>query len=638
MNFLGKLKSKKKVKTKIITTTIILAILCLFILINIFAAYTVYQTGMKAKLVLDQAEKNISEKNFIQAEKNFNLSYKNFKHAKGAFWILKVWQIVPYLGKQVKAVNKIIIVGINLSSGLEKLSSLASSISVFNQPNLSFNDITQEEKKEILKTIVDSKPLLFDVKVNIDLAAEAIEDIPEKGILNIIAKQIQPVKEKLVPIRNLVDDAIPALDALVAIVGYPEEKNYLFLLQNNNELRPTGGFIGTYGVLTVKTGEIVNLWTDNIYNLDAPFETTSFAKAPWPIAKYVQPHNGNWFMRDCNWSPDFPTSADKALWFYQQESPIGGDFDGVIAIDTFFISSLIALTDNITIHGIEFTADNFAEKLQAEVEINYYQRGIDDADRKEIIGDLAKILQDRIFNLPQEKWTNLWQIIKNDADQRHLMIYFKDQQLQNLIENQNWSGKIKDYINDYLMVVDANLASLKTDAVMERHITYQLNQTENDLLAEVTITYSNNGNFSQTTTRYRTYTRIYVPLGSEFISGQGAMENDRTTQPGEYEIGEDLGKTYFGAFIAIEPRETKTLKFTYQLPKEIIKQIEDNHYKLYIQKQAGTQGHQLKVQLNLLPTIKYINYYEHSNRTIETSNIEWALDLTMDREFIVDLK
>lgn len=62
------------------------------------------------------------------------------------------------------------------------------------------------------------------------------------------------------------------------------------------------------------------------------------------------------------------------------------------------------------------------------------------------------------------------------------------------------------------MVVDANMAALKTDSVMKRQIDYNLTQDKNgDLMANVTLSYSHQGTPSWKISRYQSFTRIYVP-------------------------------------------------------------------------------------------------------------------------------
>jgi hypothetical protein len=156
--------------------------------------------------------------------------------------------------------------------------------------------------------------------------------------------------------------------------------------------------------------------------------------------------------------------------------------------------------------------------------------------------------------------------------------------------------------------------------------------------AKVTITYKNNGTFTWKTTRYRTYTRIYVPDGSTLVGGSGMLENDKISdpsrRPGKIDVGEEFGKTYFGAFIAIEPGAEGTLQFEYILPDNIKNQITNGLYKLLVQKQSGTLAYPLTLNLNFDKNIKQAApAEEQKNWGDDVYNLQ--TDLSADRQIEV---
>src|SRR5690606_24264615 len=141
-------------------------------------------------------------------------------------------------------------------------------------------------------------------------------------------------------------------------------KTYLLIFQNYDEARATGGFIGTYGVLKVSNGKIDKLKIESIYNLDGQlFEDIA---APGPF----QPAIPKWGIRDANWFADFPTSADKLLYFYEK---VGETADGVIATTPQIFSELLKLTGSIEMgqYGVTLTAENFQEQVQFKTSVDY---------------------------------------------------------------------------------------------------------------------------------------------------------------------------------------------------------------------------------------------------------------------------
>ena len=69
----------------------------------------------------------------------------------------------------------------------------------------------------------------------------------------------------------------------------------------------------------------------------------------------------------------------------------------------------------------------------------------------------------------------------------------KNEYLEELVKEIGMGGEMKEAEGDYLMVVDANMAALKTDAVMEKIINYKVKERKGELFATVKIDYNHKG-------------------------------------------------------------------------------------------------------------------------------------------------
>lgn len=635
------LANKKKI-LKILILVFAAIIILLGLLVGIYyqPAKTLYAEALAGKDSFNAAQDELMSQQFSKATSSLKDAEMHFNTAKQASAKFSWLHIIPIIGTQFKAIDNILTAGYNIALALQKISNLGNDVFAIIKTNgeVSYKNISAEQKTAILKEIYEAPPELIGAKAEIDLAVLALEQIPETGLFKTIKKAIGPLQEKLPLVKEAMDSAVPALESLPTIAGYPEEKTYLFLLQNNTELRPTGGFIGTYGILKVQNGEIVSFNTDNIYNLDNPAKDYLFIDPPEPIKNYLG--QTQWLMRDSNWSPDFPTSAQQAEQFYHLENGAEQNLDGVIAVTPTFISSLLKLTGPITIEDTEFTADNFVEILEYEVEKGYLAEGVSDANRKEIIGTLADKLMEELTSLPKERWNELWKTFTKDVNEKHILLYLDDETVQTLIQEQNWAGEVKATTNDYCMVIDANLAALKTDLGINRSVNYNVNEQDGNFIVDLTLSYTNEGYLSWKTTRYRSYTRIYVPEGSELITSTGFVDNEPRLGGKEVsaETTSELGKTVFGGFITVEPQTTGTINLKYKLPSSLHDQIIANKlYKLYFQKQPGTPGSDLVLNLNLG---REILNYSPLDKTIKNGNNEMQFnsDLRIDREFTINLK
>lgn len=509
---------------------------------------------------------------------------------------LRFW---PYIGRQYRAVEDVLEVG---QEGAEAVSALVEFADhVFapfaGQGTVSLSKLTTEQKGQLLAGISQREADLRLAQQAVERASEALDRIPENGLLPPLQRAIYPLKQQFPLIDQGLTQAIPAARILPLVLGYPEEKTYLFLLQNNTELRPGGGFIGTYGIMRMQSGEIVSLATDNSYNLDEAAKSLPRVQPPEPIVKYLKVNN--WYFRDANWSPDFPTSARQALVLYQRE---GGrrDVDGVMAITPTVVTALLKLVGSITIDGMEFTDQNFTDRLQRFVDAGFQSAGLDESQRKDIIGPLTKTLVDRILQLPLSEWGELFLTISQQLREKQLLMYMHDPSVQSVLADQNWAGAITSQEDqDYVMVVDANLASLKSDPVVERQYDYQVHIGETEAEATLKITYHHTGKFDWKTTRYNTFVRVYVPAGSELLETTGAQLREKSQQAGKVSTTTELGQTVFSAFKSVEPLTDGVFVLRYRLPKQIVSRWRNQgDYGLNWQKQPGLTS--AKIHLNLV--------------------------------------
>lgn len=553
--------------------------------------------GMAARSALSAVKEDMAAYRFDAAREAAGDAQGAFAATERSVRTLAFWRVLPVLGTQYRAGETLAKTGTELASALGTLVDVGDRVlaPVRNRPNLTLAALTPGERASILAAFAETGPALEVVRGAVNRAVQTFERMPRRGLLPPVRRAVDQVGAVLPALADGVRAAVPATKLLPPLVGVPDPVTYLFLLENNTELRPGGGFIGTYGLLTVRNGDVTDFTTDNVYNLDDRVKGSRTTRPPAPLTRYNRV--GTWYLRDSNWSPDFPTDATLALRFYAEEGGRGKP-QGVVAVTPTAIAALLKLAGPITVNGATFTADNFVETLQEQVDRGFLRSGLPTSERKEIIGDLARVLLERLQQLPQSRWGDLWSVVNEQLKAKQVLLYHTDALLQSKILEEGWGGHVAPTGGDTLMLVDANLASLKSDPGVHRSLDYRMRPTDNALTATLTVTYRNTGTFTWKTTRYRTYTRVYVPLGSSLVSSEGAEVRDRSSAPGAVEVGEELGFTTFGAFKSIEPGDTETLTFTWRLPEALRQRMGAGRYDLTVFKQAGAEAHALNLDLH----------------------------------------
>ncbi len=406
------------------------------------------------------------------------------------------------------------------------------------------------------------------------------------------------VKETLVKKTGPTKKAL--VDLLPTFLGFEKPKTYLVLFENNTELRPGGGFIGTYALVNVDNGSIHPLVVEGTESLDNRVKDQVTAIPPKIIQEKLG--LGKWYFRDSNWSPDFVESSKKALEFYAAENGQSAqDIDAVIALTPTVLEELLKITGPITVQGVEFNAKNVVNRLEYEVEFGFEHKGIDFANRKQIIEPffhavLKKVAPDALLHT--SKYMDLFDTL---AKQKQILVYFKDTGIQKTMQEYGWTGDVKAVDGDFVMWVDANLGALKTDQVMQRNLQYMVqpvDEKNSEFVAHAKMQYMHTGVYDKFTSRYRTYARVYVPLGSVLKEVNTVQNNGQKTRLTTIDQGFEVGKQWYGVFITIEPKENKELEFVYTLPPRVTSQIHGRTYTLLVQKQAGLTDARLTLRLN----------------------------------------
>src|SRR5690606_32900820 len=122
-------------------------------------------------------------------------------------------------------------------------------------------------------------------------------------------------------------------ELLTVALGLDVPQSYLVLAANSDELRPSGGYISTYGWMTVRNGRIAafdyRATTASSPNPPPAEMAEAIQMPPWWI-QYARPIYAAW---DSSWHADFPTTAAMAAWYYDNGGNPASPVNGVIGID-----------------------------------------------------------------------------------------------------------------------------------------------------------------------------------------------------------------------------------------------------------------------------------------------------------------
>ncbi|MDZ4295877.1 MAG: DUF4012 domain-containing protein [Patescibacteria group bacterium] len=458
-----------------------------------------------------------------------------------------------------------------------------------------------KDLRTVERELGEAQQLLEGLKK--EVTAVVVEDLPEE-----YREKFFHFVDELPALEGMIGEGVTLLPVVRKFLGGDNKpKKYLLLLENSSELRPSGGFPGTYGIAEFEGGRLKNFFLDGIYNPDGQLK---IEVAPPKALSRVSPL---WAMRDAGWFFDFPTSAKKFAWFYEREG--GTPVDGVIAITPRFVERLLGIVGSFSMsaYGQErIDKDNFIEVLQFEVEADY-DRALNKP--KKILSDLAPELLERLAQLDSRGLERVLDAALISLQEKDIQLFFFDPKLQREVEERSWAGRIADTAgSDYLAVVHANVAGGKADWVTEDKILQEVTvNADGTLIKTVSITRTHNGGdtpYPWWNAPNKDYLRVLVPKGSTLLAATGFTERDtfsRTPKKKSVTIDPDLllmegtlahdatraldtfrehDKEAFAGWMIIPPGEERTVTVRYLLPQRLDAR---GVLEIVTQKQAGTK-------------------------------------------------
>lgn len=385
----------------------------------------------------------------------------------------------------------------------------------------------------------------------------------------------------LIGIIFLISFSAKAVNGKLDVLRLFKAGKYLVIFQNNSELRPTGGFIGSFAVIEFSDYKIKNIdFNTNIYKLDKVFSQDHIVSPPAPLEEIS---NGRWALRDSNFAVSYPESAKQIEWFFKEET--GQDIDGIIAVNASVVRDLIKLSGPINLekYNTTITFDNFFTELTTKIEKDYFldTNNKTENEPKTILKDMMPIVFERI----SQNKLSVIKLLYNELNQKQILFYSKNSEIEDGVLTENWGGEVQKSNSDYLFVNQTNISGGKSSVSVNEGLNYKVTKDGGLLLGNLTITRSHAGSIIWPDGINRNWTRVLVPEGS--LLKAATMDGKDISK----KITEDIesGKTSFGFWTETAPQTSTVVILTYVLP------ISEHNYSLLVQKQPGNLGDNLEV-------------------------------------------
>lgn len=620
--------SKLTKKTKLIFLGLLLLFLYLTTPIVLMAgfAYSGFNSLNLASQLTDLNNLNQLTSHTTSAQKNFTRSRSLLRRSQIALKLVGLKSLTENL-------DRLLYIGTKLSLGAVHLSKAGESGTLLTGIVFHHQDGNLTEAINRIKLNLDQAYAELSF---VDSELQSGKQLDIDLTTNLTQKFVK-LTSNLPTIRQKIDQVRSILPLMPGFIAEDSKKTYLLLFQNSAELRPTGGFIGSYGLLTFEKGKLLDFSVEDIYAADGQLK--GYVEPPEPIKEAFG--DNSWFFRDSNWDPAFPISAQRAEWFLQKTT--NRNVDGVIAVNLPAVRELLKATGTITLtdYNEEVTADNLFERAEYHSEIDFFPGS---TQKKDFLGALAGQIFDKAQNSSAADLLLFAQSLETSLTQKQLLIYLHDPQSQQLLLDQNWAGAIytpklatldnRPVTLDYTYLVDANLGVNKANYFLHRNLQQQLTILKNkEILAVSTLTIENRSPADAWPGGiYRSYLRNYLPKEADIISIK--LGEDKLDLEGDLDqeiIGDHL---VIGFDVVVPVKNSLDIEITYRLPDALKLNNNQGRLAVVIPKQPGIVDDTIEtiVSYPSFLTVAAVQPQALSSPQVVTFNS----DMTQDRVFTID--
>lgn len=578
-----------------------------FILIGLFSYFLLYPIlgSIIGLSVINSTTKELSE-SFLDVDKNQNSKNiakidRNITRVSDSFdnleWLFKI------LGKQNLYDNttKVLLAAQNTSEGGTQLAEAVYPLAIYLkdfEPAVNFQDTlpsTTREYREYLEMIDDNKYKLDAASYKIALASELLRSVDINSFPQLMRGKLLEIKEMIKKAGEATTTYREAANFLPDILGVGERRRYLLLLQNESELRSTGGWITSYGVVGLEGGQIRELFVDDIYNADGTLRVMGKRySAPQSMADALGIRDTTFSL--VNWTPNLSETRITAET-YIRDLGKGNNIDGVITMDIAFLQKLLDRWGGIEVPGEDqlITSDN----IHAKVFEMHREFTPGSTQKTTFLANLANEIVKKLLSMNIQQIMGISDILQSSLDEKHVQVAFKNNLAFNFFNSRNWAGSIDPKYNDAPVVIDWNWGGNKANQYLNKNHSLSVNIKNEDTIDFIySLTVENT---STTDTypegKYVNYQRIYIPAEAQVLKIDGIVDN-------KYTIYKESGFKVIGGWFNVPVKEIATMEISYRLEKSnlgsmfpITEQNFTSFLDLNIFKQAGERKHSYKLDI-----------------------------------------
>lgn len=380
------------------------------------------------------------------------------------------------------------------------------------------------------------------------------------------------------------------------LISINDRAKYLVLFQNNMELRGTGGFIGSYGILSFEKGKLYDFQVYDVYTADGALK--GHVEPPVPIKNILG--EAKWYLRDSNFDPDFPTSARRAEWFLKKS--MNQDVVGTISVNLETLKLLLKSVGPLELsdYNETITEGNLAERAQFHAEVNFFPGS---TAKKEFLSSVADALFAKLKTADAKSLLGVSSALMTSLESSDTQISVINDGSERILRTLGWNGAVESKpcptipcYDDYLYSVDSNFGVNKANFYVTKEMSLDVSLSKDGSPTHTLQTTWKNAATSNAwpAGSYKNYARLYLPPSSSI---QQVKIGETTLSSAEYTVAEEHGRLVLSYLVTVPINNLTTSTVVYTNNARL---VSGSFYTLYFQRQSGSHpSDKISVNYNL---------------------------------------
>lgn len=283
-----------------------------------------------------------------------------------------------------------------------------------------------------------------------------------------------------------------------------DSHRFVIVLQNSDELRATGGFMGSYASIEINHGVLSKVAVQDIYQPDGQF--SGFVPAPAGAAEYLSDGKGL-RLPDSNWDPDFSKSAQQIMQFfaYGKENQV----EGVIAVNLHVAEEVLRLIGPVYLpdYNQTVTAENLSSLARADRQ-EFFPGS---QQKRQFLQALFIQLRIQLSEAAASRPQDFVQLILSEIEHKQIQAYVHSPKLLPLLKDLHLLSNVStNSSSQYYYLIESNVGINKANRLVTRNVELDIQPTQSvvriDFQNQNPVT-SIKGEFGD----YINYQRILVP-------------------------------------------------------------------------------------------------------------------------------